>query len=158
MEGDGGRLETEPHDEQRHPRHEGGCNQEVSGGDITRNFADIQYAGRAVDQRDAVQQKGGGKGPQQKVLERGLRRPGIADQEAAKDIDCDGHDLQADEDGDEMVGGNHDHHAQDAEQQQGVIFAFDHLFPFNVPERQQRHEKRNHQHQRLEKRPKLSIV
>ena len=68
----------------------------------------------------------------------------------AEDVDGDGHDLQADEDGHEMVRGDHDHHPQDPEEQERVVLPLDDLFALHVPERQERHQKRDDQRQPLE--------
>ena len=111
---------------------------------------DVQDAGRRIDQRHAVKQKGGGKGAEEEVFEGGLGRPAVAAQEPAEDVDGDGHDLQADEDGDEMVRRDHDHHPQDPEEQQGIVLPFDDPFAFHVPKGKERHQQRNDQRQPFE--------
>ena len=84
VEGDGGGLEAEPHDEHGEPDHEQGGQMEIPRGEIAGDLPDVEDARRGIDQRHAVEQKGRGKGPQEEVFERGLRRPGVAAQTARR--------------------------------------------------------------------------
>ncbi len=155
VEGHGGRLEAETHDDQGHPDHEHGGQGEFPGHDKAGNVTDVEDAGRRINQRHAVKQKGRGKSAEKEVLEGGLGRPAVAAQEPAEDIDGDGHELQADEDGDEMVRRDHDHHPQDPEEQQGIVFPFDDPFALHVPKGKKGHQQGNDQRQPFEERAEI---
>ena len=81
-------------------RHRGGDPVEVGG------------AGGAVHEGDPVQEEPGGEGPEQEVLERRLARLEAVAEEPGEHVQRDRHDLQPEEDHDQVAGGGHQHHAR----------------------------------------------
>ena len=87
------------------------------------NGIQLRGAGDPVDQRDAIEQKRGGEGAQQEILQRGFVVALVVAQIAGQDVGRDRGDLEPDEDHDQIVGGHHQALSGDGEQQQGVVFA-----------------------------------
>ena len=92
----------------------------------------IGGTGDAVDPGDAVEQERGGERTQQKIFERGFVVARVVAQVAGEDVGRDGGNLQADEDHDQLIGGDHDALADDAEQDQGVEFAARRIFAAQI--------------------------
>jgi hypothetical protein len=81
---------------------------------------ELRGPGRAVDERDAVQQEARREGAEQEVLERGLGALRAAAVEARQHVHGERHDLDAEEDHHEVARGGEQHHARGREAAQHV--------------------------------------
>ena len=75
---------------------------------------------RAVDQRDPVEQEGGGERPEHEVLHAGFLGLVPAHVHGGEDVDGERQDLEADEQHDQVVGRRHDHAARGRQQDERV--------------------------------------
>jgi len=121
VEGRDADLEGEAGDDEHQAEHQEGA---VGGGagelrrDV-RDLGDVERSGRAVDHRHAVQQQPGGQRAEHEVLHRRLGRERRVAVERHQRVQAERHQLQAEIDGEEARGADHDHHAEQREQQQG---------------------------------------
>src|SRR6202012_1598655 len=104
---------------------EGGEGEGRGGGGLeaVSDGVDVGRAGGAEGQCDAIEEESGGEGAEQKVLDGGFGGGGLAFAEAAHDVGGDGGDFEADEDHEELDGAGHEHHADGAEAEEGVVLA-----------------------------------
>jgi len=82
----------------------------------------VRGAGEREHQRHAEQDQRGRKRTQDEIFQRGLGRPGLGLEVAHQDVHGDGHELEADVQGDQVGGAGQQHHARDAEEDEGVVF------------------------------------
>ena len=92
-------------------------------GDLVADLAQVGIAGHAVEPGHAVDEDSGGEDAQQEILDGGFVGELVAAGKAGEDIDGDGHQLDADEEGGEVGGRRGEHHAAGGEGQHRVIFA-----------------------------------
>ena len=92
-------------------------------GDGLGNLPQAGRAAQAIEQRKAVCQKAAREGAQQQVLHRRFVRPQLAPQEADHNVEAERHQLEADEERDQVVARGHDRHAGLREQNQSVVLA-----------------------------------
>ena len=78
---------------------------------------------RAVEGGDTVEQEAGRECPQDEVLERRLARRTVASMDARQHVGRERHDLDAEEQQDQVARGGHDHHARGREENQRVELA-----------------------------------
>ena len=114
VEGSGRDLEAETDDDH-------GDGEEGEGGgvaDVPMPCGDAEDVGRpggSEDERDAVEEEGGGEAAEQEVLDGGLSDAGgLALAEAGHDVGGDRRDFKTDEDHEELNGAGHEHHADGA--------------------------------------------
>ncbi len=121
LEGDEGHLEAQSHQHERdaeeHERFQGPRRDDV------RDDVQARRAGRAVEERHPVEQEAAREGAQQEVLHRRLVRAQVAPQHAGQHVEAHRHGLEGDEEHDEVVGEDQEHHAGRGEQDQGVVVA-----------------------------------
>ena len=77
----------------------------------------------AVEEGDPVEQEPGREGAEQEVLERRLVRADLLPEHADQHVDRHRHDLEREEDHDQVVGRGHEHHAARREQHERVVLA-----------------------------------
>ncbi len=106
-----------------------------------RDAGEVRGAGGAVDERDAVEEDGRREGAEQEVLEPGLLRGEALAVERGEHVQRDREDLERQEDGDEVVGRRHQHHAGGrAQHQREVLGALEVLAPQVAAGQQQREQ------------------
>ncbi len=88
-----------------------------------RDAGQVDAPAGAVEERDAVQQETGREGPEQEILERPLDGVDAVAREPGQDVQRDREDLQAEEDGQEVLAGRHHRHPRDRELDQGEELA-----------------------------------
>ena len=88
-----------------------------------RNVVDVGGSGGAVDHGHAVKEERSGEGAEQEILQRRLGAFGGAAAHSGQNVSRDRRNFQRDEDQHQFDGGRHQHHADGAEQNQGVILA-----------------------------------
>jgi hypothetical protein len=93
------------------------------GGGSLYDTVDRGGAGRAEYQSDPVDHEAGRERAQQEVLDARLLRFRLGAVERRQHVQRDGEQLEGDEHDDQVGRLDHQHHAEDAEQQQGVILA-----------------------------------
>jgi hypothetical protein len=87
------------------------------------DFVQARRAGDGVRERDPVEEERARERPQDEVLEGRLGAVRVAALQTGHDIDAQRHDLERDEDDEQVARGAHQHHAGHREQQQRVILA-----------------------------------
>jgi hypothetical protein len=110
--------------EQQADRHQGGGGEQqvlVAGavGDRDVDVGELEAAGVAVGQRDAVEEEHRREGAEQEVLERSLlaHQPAAA-REAAEQVERQAQDLEGHEHREQVVGRREQHHAREGEQRE----------------------------------------
>ena len=101
---------------------EGGENERLvlrDGGE-SRDLIDLRGAGGAEDQGNAVEQKRGGKGAEEEVLDGGFRAAAGLLPVAGEDVRGDGRDFEGDEDHEQLDGAGEQAHADGAEYDERV--------------------------------------
>ena len=93
---------------------------EVEHGDAPGDQREVRRAGRAVHQRDAVEQERRRERAEQEVLERALGGSLAAAVDAGERVHRDRHQLDAEEDDHQVARGGEQHHARRREQDQHV--------------------------------------
>ena len=120
-------LEGEADDHQRQPgQHHRVAEQaagELPGGDRVGDAREVGRAGGAVDQRQPVDQRGRADRADHQVLQPGLQRALAAVLRGAQDVQRDRQQLEAEEQRDQVLGGDEHRHPEHAEQQQRVVLA-----------------------------------
>ncbi len=112
-----GDLEAERHEHQQHPEKRG----PVFDGRIGERGGDasqIRFAGHAENPGDAVNKKAGRERAEDQVFHAGFERGRIAAGEADQHVEGDGHELERDEDHDEIDRGSHPHETGAGEDRQ----------------------------------------
>ena len=104
-------LEAEPDQEQRETDEQHAVVEQHDLREELRDPGEVRRAGRAVDERDAVEEHRRRERAEQEVLEAGLLRREPAAVERGEHVQRDRQDLERQEDGDEVVGRRHQHHA-----------------------------------------------
>ena len=83
--------------------------------------AEVHRAGVAVDERDAVEEEGGGEGAEEEVLHRRfLAQQAPAPGQATQQVEREREHLESHEHGEQVTGRREEHHPADREQQQRV--------------------------------------
>src|SRR5271157_26604 len=98
---------------------------------------EVGAAGQAVEKGEAVGEDAGGERPEQEVFQRRLVGAAVAAEESDEHVGGDGHQLQANENQDNVETGGHAHHADYGKQHQGVILAVVFIFDFEIAHRHQ---------------------
>ena len=98
---------------------------------------EIGGAGRAIDQRDAVEQETRRERPDQEILERRLGRERVRPVEAGEHVDRDRHHLEPEKQDDEVLRPAEEHHAGGREQHERVVLRRQQPLPLEVPEREE---------------------
>jgi hypothetical protein len=125
-----GDLESEADQQQAHPgQPQGG---RLPGG---ADAAEIRRAGGSVDEGDPVKEEARRKGAQEEVLEGRLVGSDAPAAEAGEHVDGDAHDLEAEEDGDQIRRTRHRHHAGEGTEQQHVVLPVVRLDLFEIVHR-----------------------
>src|SRR5215216_6701187 len=114
-------LEGEAGDDQEHAHHGGRLVAEP--GQALGDGAELERPGEAVDQAHAEQHYGRGQHPDEQELERALVAAGVALAEAGGDEAGGRDDLQRQEQHQQIAGGRHQQHADEARQDQEVELA-----------------------------------
>ncbi len=94
----------------------------------------------AVGHGDAEEEEARGEGAEQEVLQRGFRRAQVGPPDAGEHVDRDRHELEAQEEDDEVVGLRHHDHAEQGEQEHDVVLAALDADRFQVVHRHQQRE------------------
>jgi hypothetical protein len=84
---------------------------------------EIGFAGHPENPSDPVNEKAGRKRAKNQIFHAGFERGGIASREADQDVKGNRHQLQRDEDHDEVDGGGHPHQAGTGKDRQREKFA-----------------------------------
>ena len=138
-------LEAEAHQQERQAETE--LQREAVRRDRTRDDVEPRAAGGAVDERDAVEQERARERAQQKVLDRGLARTRVAAQRPRQHVDRHRHDLEGEEDHDQVVGRRHERHARGREQDQCIVFARRYLVLAQIVDGHEERARRSRTHQ-----------
>ena len=119
VEGHGGDLEGEAGD---HEDEAEDCTQRrTAAGEIGGDAGELGGAGEAIDQRGPVKQHARGERTQHEVLEARFRRPGRVTVDGGQHIERQRLQFEAHVEGDEVVGRDHQHHADGGEQDEDRI-------------------------------------
>ena len=105
---------------------------------------------RAVDQAQAVEEQGGGEGPDEDVLDAGLDRTATVDGVACEHVEAEAEELEGDVGGEQLARRDHRHHAEDGEEEDAVELAVAVQVPLHVVGRGQDHEGGDGQEEELE--------
>ncbi len=122
MERDGGHLERESHQEQSDPQIDERIVPRPPVAQMGRDAGESRRTRGAVEQRNAVEEKGRGKGAQEQIFQGRLVRAHLPTQETGQDVERYGQRLETQEDHDEIRGRRHHHHTQDREEDHRVEF------------------------------------
>ena len=96
----------------------------------------------AVDQRDPVEQERGGEGAEDEILHRRLGRGKLALEESGEHVQRERHQLERQEQDNEIAGGGEQHHAAGREEDEGVVLARLGPVPSKVVDREHHDERR----------------
>ena len=96
---------------------------EIAFGEAGGDFTQIRRTGNAVEQAETEEQKCGGHATKQKVFQRGLGGFFIVLVERGDDVEREAGEFQRDENHQQILGADHEHQADGAEQDQRKIFA-----------------------------------
>ncbi len=126
VEGGGRHLEAEAGNEQGQGGEQGRVGGQVQGVDQFADANEVRGTGQAVNERHAEQQQGRGKAAEQEVLGRGLAGTAVGLVQADHGVDGQGHEFQAQVQGDQVAGRGHDQHAHQGKEHQAVVLALAH--------------------------------
>ncbi len=143
LEGEAPQHQQDAHDHQR-------LLGEVETGGGGGDGREAHLAGDAVDQRHAEQQDGGRQHPDDEELEGRLVGAGVALAPARQQEAGGRHQLEADEDGDQVAGRRHHHRPQHRAQQQEVELALVVAVGLDVGHRQQQRDEAGEDEETLE--------
>ena len=116
----GRHLERQPDQQQRRADENQGIDRLLAHGrECGRDAAQVEAPGGAVNQRHAVQDEPGRERAEQEILQRSLDRVNLIARQSRQDIEADGEDLEAEEQGEEVFARRHHGHAGDGEQDEG---------------------------------------
>ena len=123
VEGHGRGLEPEPDQEERQAREDHRVAGRARRRQRRAEAREVGRARRAVEERDPVQEEAAGEGAEQEVLQRGLVALGPGPEGAGEDVEGQRHELEREEDDEEVRPGRHQHHADGGEEDQRVVLA-----------------------------------
>ena len=145
MKGDGSDLEPKTDHQEAHANAHERMIGEAALTHCGHDAKQIRRASGAVQQRDAIQQEAGRKGAKEKILHRRFARLQDLMSHAGQDVLRQGHDLQAEENDQEIATGRHQHGAQQSEEEQSVVLSQFQSFLSGVADRQQHGKQSHHQ-------------
>lgn len=90
-----------------------------------------------VEKGNSIKEDGGGEGSQKKVLEGGFDRPVNRSLESHQDIKAQGHQLDPQEQGDQVARRDHDHHSDGGKEKKAVVLPDMNLLFFKVGKRKE---------------------
>ena len=141
-------LEQEAAGQQRDPH--GGRRRGLSATEDAGERREVERPGRAVDQRQPVEQDPRGQRSEHEVLRGGLVRLDLAAEVPGEDVRRERHQLEPDVDHREVDARGHRHHADGGEHDQGEVLAGPVVVALQVVVRQQHDQRGGEQEQRLE--------
>jgi len=121
MERDGRDLETKTDDDEQDRQDQRRFVLHARGG--LRDAGEGDLSGEAVEEREPVEQDGGGEDAEDEVLHRSLVRLDVTLSPPGQQIEGAGGQLEGDEEDDQITGRCHDHRAQERGDEQEVVLA-----------------------------------
>ena len=112
------------------------------GGGRRRDAVDVGRPGGAVEQRDPVEEKGGGERAEQEIFHRRLAGLPAALEQPRQDVERERHQLDGEEDHDEVAGRGQEQHARRREEHQRVVLTRLHAAATQIVDRQQHDQRR----------------
>ena len=140
MEGHGRRLEPEPDQEQRQAREDHWLPGGTRRGQRRPEPRQVGRPRRAVEQRDPVEEEAAREGAEQEVLQCRLVAGGPGPEGTSEHIERQRHELEGEEDHQEIRPRRHQHHANGGEQDQGVVLPRLHAEVREIPDGQEQHQ------------------
>ena len=114
-----------------------------------RERGEVHGAGKAIDQRNAIEQQARGKRAEHEILQTGLGRTQFVAREGGEDVERQRLQFEPEIEGHQVRGRYHHHHADDRQRHQHGIFKARDVFVPVVVERQDQRERGTCQHQDL---------
>ena len=123
MERDEGDLEREGREDREEPDLQHRVGEALAAGERALQGREARRAEPPVDRGEAVEEEGGREGAHQEVLHPRFGRLGDVPVPGRQDVEGDRHQLEADEDDEEVVPLHHEHQARGRPEEEGVELA-----------------------------------
>ena len=128
MERHGGDLERKTRDKENEANQQTNADFRLPACEGIAQYIEICRAGEAVNQGGAIEQHARGQGTENKILQAGLRRADAVAFEGSCYIEGQAHQLNPEIHGHEIIGRDHDHHAERGNHDQDRKLEPDQLF------------------------------